>query len=159
MQWEIADSSIICSALTQYYSLIIYLGTLSFALFHFSADKFHLPGHSVFSALIDYQSALPSAVTGLKTCCQSFLSLFCELCKRDVASFGFEYSVSFTLFFLVHLGGSCVLLWWALWKFFPWKLIVIFERRQDVAMLKYEARAFSVTMDAPCGKTWKSPQL
>lgn len=62
-------------------------------------------------------------------------------------------------FFLVHLGGSCVLLWWALWKFFPWKLIVIFERRQDVAMLKYEARAFSVTMDAPCGKTWKSPQL
>lgn len=53
----------------------------------------------MFSALIDYQSALPSAVTGLKTCCQSFLSLFCELCKRDVASFGFEYSVSFTLFF------------------------------------------------------------
>lgn len=51
-QWGIADSSIICCALTCYYSLIIYPEAPSFALFNFWADQFHLPGHSIFAVLI-----------------------------------------------------------------------------------------------------------
>lgn len=66
-------------------SLIIYPETPSFTLFNFSADKFHLPGYSMFSVLIRYQSTLPSADTSLKTWCQSFLNMFWDFCKRDLA--------------------------------------------------------------------------
>lgn len=83
-QWGIADSSIICCTLARYYSLIIYLEAPSFSLFNFSADQFHVPGYSMFSVLIGYQSALQSADTSLKTWCQPFLGMFWDFCERGL---------------------------------------------------------------------------